>query len=200
MKDGFLALYQNGERVRPENGYPVRLVLPGFEAITHIKWLRRLKAVAAPAMTRDETAKYTELQPDGKARQFTFIMGPKSLITAPSPGMKLHGPGLYQITGIAWSGHGTVAKVEVSADGGKSYAEAELQAPVLRYCFTRFRIPWKWDGGPAILQSRITDDAGNVQPTREALVKARGTYDYFHYHAIVSWGVSPKGTISHVYV
>lgn len=200
MKDGFLALYQNGERVRPENGYPLRLVLPGFEAITHIKWLRRLKAVPAPVMTRDETAKYTELQPGGKARQFTFIMGPKSLITAPSPGMKLQGPGLYQITGIAWSGHGTVAKVEVSADGGKSYAEAELQAPVLRHCFTRFRIPWKWDGGPAVLQSRITDDAGNVQPTREALVKLRGTYDYFHYYAIVSWGISPEGTISHVYV
>ena len=200
MKDGFIALYQNGERVRPENGYPMRLVLPGFEAITHVKWLRRLKAVTAPLQTRDETAKYTELQPGGKARQFTFIMGVKSLITAPSPGMKMSGPGLYQITGLAWSGHGRVAKVEVSADGGKSYAEAELQEPVLPHCFTRFRSPWKWDGGPAILQSRITDEAGNVQPTREALVKLRGTYDYFHYHAIVSWGVSADGSIAHVYV
>ncbi len=200
VNDGFIALYQNGERVRPENGYPLRLVLPGFEAITHVKWLRRLKAVAAPVMTRDETAKYTELQPGGKARQFTFIMGAKSLITAPSPGMRLAGPGLYQISGIAWSGHGKVAKVEVSADGGKSYAEAELQEPVLPYCFTRFRSPWQWDGGPAILQSRITDEAGNVQPARDALVKLRGTYDYFHYHAIVSWGVSADGSIAHVYV
>ncbi len=199
MEDGILALYQNGEKLRPENGYPMRLVLPGFEGITHIKWLRRLKAVETPAMTRDETAKYTEIQPGGKARQFTFIMDPKSLITAPSPGMKLPGAGLYQITGLAWSGHGKVAKVEVSADGGKSWADSALQEPVLKHCFTRFRIPWRWQGHEAVLQSRVTDEAGNVQPKRADLIKLRGANGYFHYTAIVSWSVSSEGSIAHVY-
>ena len=199
MEDGILALYQNGERIRPENGYPMRLVLPGLEGTTHVKWLRRLKAVAAPVMTRDETAKYTDLLKNGKARQFALVIEPKSLITAPSPGMKLPAPGLYQISGLAWSGQAKVARVEVSADGGKSWADAALQEPVLKNCFTRFRMPWKWDGKEAVLQSRITDDAGNVQPTRAALIAARSPNDYFHYNAIVSWKVSSEGTIAHVY-
>lgn len=199
MEDGILALYQNGERLRPENGYPMRLVLPGFEGSTHVKWVRRLKAAKAPAMTRDETSKYTDILKSGKARQFAFVIEPKSLITAPSPGMKLSGPGLYQISGLAWTGHGKVAKVEVSADGGKTWGEAALQEPVLDYCFTRFRMAWRWDGGEAVLQSRITDDRGNVQPARAALIAARSPNDYFHYNAIVSWGVSPEGTIAHVY-
>ncbi|MGB8275957.1 MAG: sulfite dehydrogenase [Alphaproteobacteria bacterium] len=199
-EDGILALYQNGERLRPENGYPMRLVLPGFEAITHVKWLRRLEAVKEPVMTRDETAKYTELVPGGKARQFTFVMDAKSLITAPSPGMVLPAPGLYQVTGLAWTGRGKIARVEVSADGGKSWAEAALQEPVLRHCFTRFRIPWRWDGQPAVLQSRTVDETGYVQPTRADLVALRGTAGYFHYNAIVSWSVSEDGDIRHVYV
>lgn len=199
LEDGMLALYQNGERLRPENGYPMRLVLPGFEAITHIKWVRRLKAVTSPVMTRDETAKYTEIMPDGKARQFTFVMDAKSFITAPSPGMLLPRPGLYQITGLAWSGRGKIARVDVSADGGRSWAEAALQEPVLRHCFTRFRLPWKWDGRHAILQSRAVDETGYVQPTRERLVALRGTHGYFHYNAIVSWSVSQEGEIRHVY-
>jgi sulfane dehydrogenase subunit SoxC len=199
LEDGMLALYQNGERLRPENGYPMRLVLPGFEAITHIKWVRRLKAVTSPVMTRDETAKYTEIMPDGKARQFTFVMDAKSFITAPSPGMLLPRPGLYQMTGLAWSGRGKIARVDVSADGGRSWAEAALQEPVLRHCFTRFRLPWKWDGRHAILQSRAVDETGYVQPTRERLVALRGTHGYFHYNAIVSWSVSQEGEIRHVY-
>jgi len=199
MKDGILALYQNGEKLRPENGYPMRLVLPGFEGTSHVKWVRRLKAVESPVMTRDETSKYTDLLRSGKARQFVFVIEPKSLIISPSPGMNLPAAGLYQISGLAWSGHGKVAKVEVSADGGKSWAEAALQEPVLDYCFTRFRMPWRWDGGEAVLQSRITDEQGNVQPTRKALLAERSPYDYFHYNAIVSWAVSSEGRISHVY-
>jgi sulfane dehydrogenase subunit SoxC len=199
MEDGILALYQNGEKLRPENGYPMRLVLPGFEGTSHVKWLRRLKAVEEPVMTRDETSKYTDLLRNGKARQFVFVIEPKSLIVSPSPGMKLPTPGLYQVSGLAWSGHGKVAKVEVSADAGKSWSEAALQEPVLRHCFTRFRMPWRWDGKPAVLQSRVTDEKGNVQPTREALLKERSEFDYFHYNAILSWAVSAEGTIAHVY-
>jgi sulfane dehydrogenase subunit SoxC len=199
MEDGILALYQNGEKLRPENGYPMRLVLPGFEGTSHVKWLRRLKAVEEPVMTRDETSKYTDLLKNGKARQFVFVIEPKSLIVSPSPGMKLPTPGLYQVSGLAWSGHGKVAKVEVSADAGKSWSEAALQEPVLRHCFTRFRMPWRWDGKPAVLQSRVTDEKGNVQPTREALLKERSEFDYFHYNAILSWAVSAEGTIAHVY-
>lgn len=199
-EDGILALYQNGERLRPENGYPMRLVLPGFEAITHVKWLRRLEGIRTPMMTREETAQYTEILPSGKAQQFTFFMEAKSFITAPSPGMVLPEPGLYQITGLAWSGRGRIKRVDVSADGGKSYAPAELQEPVLPYCFTRFRLPWRWSGAPAILQSRAVDETGYVQPTRAKLIAQRGTNGYFRYNAIVSWGVSKEGEIRHVYV
>ena len=200
FEDAIVALYQNGERVRPENGYPMRLVLPGWEGITHIKWLHRLKAVAAPMMMRDETAKYTELQPGGKARMFTFVMEAKSLITSPSPGMHLPRPGLYEISGLAWSGSGRIARVEVSADGGESWAEAALQEPVLPRCFTRFRMPWRWDGGPATIMSRAVDETGYVQPSRKELVAKRGVHGYFHYNAVVSWRVSSGGDISHVYV
>lgn len=197
--DAILALYQNGECLRPENGYPLRLLLPGWEGVTQVKWLRRLEATDQPAMTRNETAKYTELQPDGKARQFTFIMEAKSLITHPSPGYRLQGPGLYQISGLAWSGRGRVKKVEVSADGGKSWAEAELQEPVQTQCFTRFRIPWHWDGGKTTLISRVLDNTGYMQPEREKLVHERGRNGYFHYNAQVAWGVDTEGHLIHVY-
>lgn len=199
MDDAIVALYQNGERIRPENGYPMRLIIPGWEGVTHVKWLRRLELTDQPVMARNETAKYTELLPSGKARQFTFIMDAKSLITSPSPGLKLHGPEVYEIKGLAWSGRGKITKVEVSADGGKSWADAALQEPVLSRCFTRFRIPWKWDGGPAILKSRATDETGYVQPERNILVQERGRNGYFHYNAIVSWAVNDSGSVRHVY-
>lgn len=199
LDDALIALYQNGERLRPEQGYPLRLLLPGWEGITNIKWLRRLKAVRKPAMTRDETAKYTELMPDGSARQFTFVMEAKSLITSPSLGYHMQGPGVYQVSGLAWSGRGRIHRVEVSADGGASWAEAHLDEPVLPRCFTRFRIPWRWDGGRAVLQSRATDETGYVQPDRETLVRERGRHGYFHYNAIVSWEVTPEGYLHHVY-
>lgn len=199
MDDAMLAVYQNGERLRPENGYPLRLVLPGWEGVLNVKWLRRLHAADQPVMARNETAKYTELQPDGMARQFTFFMEAKSLITHPSPGHKLEGPGLHQVSGLAWSGRGRIVRVEVSADGGKSWAEAALQEPVLSKSFTRFRIPWRWDGSSAILKSRAADETGYVQPERAALVSQRGRNGYYHYNAIVSWAVAADGSLSHVY-
>jgi sulfane dehydrogenase subunit SoxC len=199
LDDCILALYQNGERIRPENGYPLRLIAPGWEGVVNVKWLRRLRLTDRPAMARNETSKYTELLPSGKARQFTFVMEAKSLITHPSPGQTMQGPGLYQISGLAWSGRGKIVKVEVSADGGKTWAEAELQEPVLSKCFTPFRIPWQWNGLTAILKSRAFDETGYRQPERTELLAERGENAYFHYNAIVSWAVEPDGSICHVY-
>lgn len=199
LEDALIALYQNGERIRPENGYPMRLILPGWEAVLNVKWLRRLQATKEPVMARNETAKYTELLPSGKAHQFSFVMEAKSLITHPSPGHQLHGPGLYPISGLAWSGRGRITKVEVSADAGKTWAQAHLCEPVLSKSFTRFRLPWRWNGGPQILKSRATDETGYCQPERKQLISERGRHGYFHYNAIVAWSVNPEGQITHVY-
>ncbi len=201
LDDTLLALYQNGERLRPENGYPLRLILPGWEGITHVKWLRQLQFVDTPAMTRDETAAYTDLMPDGRARQFSFEMQAKSIITSPSVGMTLpDNPGVYQVTGLAWSGRGKISKVDVSADGGQSWVEAQLQQPVLSKAFTRFSLPWQWQGHYAVLQSRATDETGYVQPDRKTLLADRGKHGFYHFNAIISWEVSEDGNISHVYV
>ncbi len=199
MDDAFLALYQNGERIRPENGYPLRLIVPGWEGVLNVKWLRRLKISNRPVMARNETSRYTELLPSGKARMFTFFIEAKSLITSPSAHMLLKQPGLYQITGLAWSGRGKISKVEVSADGGDSWAEAELQEPVLDRAFTRFRLPWQWDGQVTVLKSRATDETGYVQPERSELVNNRGRHGFFHYNAITNWQVDKDGFVSHVY-
>lgn len=199
MDDAMIALYQNGERVRPSNGYPMRLLLPGWEGNMNVKWLRRIKLTEGPTMTKDETSKYTVLLPSGKALQFVFPLEAKSMITHPSPGLTMRGPGLYEISGLAWSGYGKVAKVEVSADGGKSWGEAALSEPVLSKALTRFRMPWRWNGGPAVLQSRTTDDSGYVQPTREQLIALRGDRGQFHANMITSWGISGNGEVKHVY-
>src|SRR5258705_10420393 len=166
MDDAMLALYQNGERLRPENGYPVRLFLPGYEGNMSVKWLRRIKVTDTPTMTKDETSKYTDLQADGKSLMFTYPMEVKSVITRPAPGLKMTGQGLYELSGIAWSGRGKIRKVDVSADGGQTWAEAVLSGPVLGYALTRFRIAWKGNGAPAGVKGRATEDAGRVQPTR----------------------------------
>jgi sulfane dehydrogenase subunit SoxC len=200
LDDVMIALYQNGERLRPENGYPMRLVVPGWEGNTNVKWLRRLKITAQPVMTKDETSKYTDLLPDGRALQFTFPMAVKSVITSPSGGLQMQGPGLYQISGIAWSAAGRVRRVEVSADGGKSWAPAALSAPVLPKALTRFRLAWRWNGGPAVLMSRAIDETGAVQPARDALLRERGAAYRYHYHAIQSWAVSATGEVRNVYV
>ena len=199
LDDAMLALYQNGERLRPENGYPVRLFLPGWEGNMSVKWLRRVKVVAAPIMTKDETSRYTDLQADGKSLMFTYPMQVKSVITRPSHGMTLGGAGLYEITGIAWSGDGTIRKVEVTTDGGKTWTEAPLVAPVLPRAVTRFRLPWKWDGGATVLKSRATDDTGAAQPERDRFIADHGHNAIFHFHAVQAWSVAANGAVKHVY-
>jgi sulfane dehydrogenase subunit SoxC len=208
MDDAMIALYQNGERIMPGNGYPMRLLLPGYEGNMQVKFLRRIKLVEEPAMSMYESRTYSQILPDGKAYRFYFLQEVKSYITSPSHGATLRDPGLYEISGIAYSGTGRIEKVLVSADGGKSWAPAALQEPVLSKAFTRFRMPWRWDGGPAILQSRAWDEAGNVQPTREQFVAVRGElkakppvlgFGNQHFNAITSWGVGSKGEIKHVY-
>jgi sulfane dehydrogenase subunit SoxC len=199
MDDALVCLYQNGERVRPSNGYPIRLLLPGFEGNMNVKWLRRLKLTEAPVMAKDETSKYTVLLPDGKAWQFVFPMEVKSIITYPSPGLALRGAGFYEVAGLAWSGQGRIRQVEVSADGGNSWAPAALQEPVLPKALTRFRAPWQWSGGPAILQSRATDDTGRMQPTRAQFVAERGLRGQYHYNAISSWRIDDKGEASNAF-
>jgi sulfane dehydrogenase subunit SoxC len=195
MNDVLLAYGQNGEAIRPEQGYPLRLFVPGWEGNISIKWLRRVKVVDQPYMTREETSKYTDLMPDGKARQFTFEMDPKSLITYPSGGHKLASPGFYEISGLAWSGRGAIRKVEVSVDAGRTWRDAQLQSPVLPIAFTRFRLGWKWDGSEAVLQSRCTDEHGDVQPALADLVKARGDHWGYHFNPIQSWKVAADGSV-----
>jgi sulfane dehydrogenase subunit SoxC len=199
MDDALVALFQNGERVRPANGYPMRLLLPGYEGNMNVKWLRRIMLTEAPTMTKDETSKYTITLADGKSLQFIFPVEGKSVITHPSPGLAMKEPGLYEISGIAWSGYGKIAKVEISADGGRSWAQAALQEPVLSKAVTRFRLPWRWNGGPAVLQSRAVDDTGYVQPTREQMIASRGNRTIYHSNAITTWSVSDKGEVKHAY-
>jgi len=150
-------------------------------------------------MTKDETSRYTDLQANGKSLMFTFPMEVKSVITKPSPGLSLKRPGFYEVSGIAWSGTGVIKKVEVSADGGKSWTEAALSEPVLARALTRFRIPWKWDGSPAILKSRAIDSTGEVQPAREKLVAEHGNNVIFHYNAIQAWSIEATGEVKNVY-
>ncbi len=199
MGDAILAYAQNGEALRPEQGYPLRLLLPGFEGNTHIKWLRRLEVSDKPFMTREETSKYTDLMPDGSARQFSLEMEAKSVITFPSGAMKLPRAGFYEVTGIAWSGRGKIAKVEVSADGGATWQEATLDSPVLDKCHTRFRLPWTWTGEEAVLQSRAVDETGYQQPTLEQLVEVRGLKSVYHLNAIQSWHIAPDGEVTNVH-
>ena len=199
MDDAMIALYQNGEAIRPEQGFPMRLLLPGFEGNMNVKWLRRLNVIDAPVDARDETSHYTELMPSGKARQFMFAMAAKSIIVKPSLGITMKGAGLYEISGLAWSGAGRVSKVEVSADGGKTWALAALTGPVLPKAVTRFRMPWHWDGRPSTLMSRATDEAGDTQPTRAAWVAQFAPGQGYHNNGIQSWGVEADGTVKNVY-
>ena len=208
--DALVALFQNGERIMPGNGYPMRLLLPGYEGNMNTKFLRRIKVINQPAMTFYETRNYSPLLPDGKAYRFYFVNEVKSFITAPSFGYTLKGPGFYEISGIAYSGSGAITKVAISADGGKSWAEAALDGPVVPKAFTRFRMPWRWDGQPVVLTSRAWDDSGAVQPLRAEFIAARGqskepvksplAFPNNHYNSLTSWGVDAKGEIKNVYV
>jgi sulfane dehydrogenase subunit SoxC len=199
MEDAMLVYAQNGEMLRPEQGYPLRLLLPGYEGNMNVKWLRRLKVGDAPFQTREETSKYTDLMADGSAAQFTFEMDVKSVITSPSAGQKISERGFHEITGLAWSGRGKIRRVEVSADGGRIWREAQLDGPVLFRALTRFRCPWSWEGGEHILQSRALDESGQVQPTRAQLVAERGLNSSYHYNAIQSWKVSATGEVTNVH-
>lgn len=198
LDDCLLAYGQNGEALRPEQGYPLRLLTPGYEGNVNVKWLRVLKATAGPSHARDETSKYTDLMPDGSARQFTFDMDAKSVITTPSGGQKLPGPGFLEIRGLAWSGRGRIEKVEVSTDGGSSWQEAELQEPRLPKAFTRFRLPWRWEGGEGGLVCRAMDETGYLQPTVDELVAVRGTDSSYHNNGIKTWKIQPDGSVSSV--
>jgi sulfane dehydrogenase subunit SoxC len=198
--DALIVYGQNGEALRPEQGYPVRLLLPGFEGNMQVKWLRRLELGDKPWYTREETSKYTDLMPDGRARAFSFFMEAKSVITYPASSHTLRGPGFYEISGVAWSGYGRVARVDVSTDGGDNWQPARLQEPILPKALTRFRLGWEWNGGPALLQSRVMDESGYVQPTHDQLVRARGTESVYHYNAIYTWQIAPNGEIVNVHV
>lgn len=196
MEDTLIAWGQNGEPLRPEQGYPLRALVPGWEGNISVKWLRRIQAVEEPHMVRDETSHYTDSLPDGTARIFTFMMEAKSLITYPSGGQKMKAPGFCEITGLAWSGRGKIRRVEVSTDGGRTWRDADLQEPRLDKAFTRFRLPWTWDGAETELQSRCTDESGYVQPLREALVEARGLNSQYHCNAIKAWRIAPDGSVT----
>jgi sulfane dehydrogenase subunit SoxC len=198
LQDAVLCYGQNGEALRPEQGYPLRLLLPGWEGNTHIKWLRRLQVSDKPFMTREETSKYTDLMADGIARQFVFTMDAKSVITFPSPEMKLPGAGFYEIGGLAWSGRGRVRAVEVSVNGGVEWYPATLGEAPEPMCTVRFSFPWRWDGKPAAIASRCIDETGYVQPAHGDLVKLRGTNFYYHYNGIYGWSVAADGSVAHV--
>lgn len=198
LDEALVCYAQNGEPLRPEQGYPLRLVIPGWEGNTCIKWLRRLKLGRAPFMTREETSHYTDLMPDGTARQFTMVMEAKSVITFPSGGQRIQ-PGFLEIRGLAWSGRGRITEVEVSVDGGRSWQRAALQDPVLPKCHTRFSLPWRWSGEDVVLQSRCQDETGYRQPDHAALVAVRGTNSFYHYNAIQSWQIAADGNVSHAH-
>ena len=200
LDDAMIALYQNGERLRPEQGYPVRLLLPGWEGNMNVKWLRRVKLTEGPTHTKDETSKYSDPTPDGKARQFTFEMGVKSVITRPSIGMKMEGTGLYEITGLAWSGAGKIRRVDVSLDGGMNWREAVLQEPIFSKSVTRFRLPWEWNGARVALQSRALDEKGNVQPARASWLPQYMPQQRYHNNSIQTWAIEADGGVSNVYL
>ena len=200
MDDTLVAYAQNGEPVRPQQGYPLRLVVPGWEAIRAVKWLTRINVVDRPYMAWHESGNNADTIPNGKGLWFRFELGPKAVITRPSGGQRLPGPGFHEITGLAWTGGGAVRRVDVSTDGGRTYKEAELQQPVLRYAHTRFRFPWRWNGEEAVLQARCTDERGEVQPTIAEAAKNLGvTTDYFyqadHFNGIQPWKVNRDGSV-----
>jgi sulfane dehydrogenase subunit SoxC len=197
--DDCLVVYaQNGEALRREQGYPLRLVVPGWEGNVNVKWLRRIKIGDQPWFSREETSKYTDLMPDGTARGFTWVIDAKSVITFPCPEKPVQSPGLYEIRGLAWSGNGRVRRVDVSFDGGVNWQAAELKEPVLPKALTCFTIAWRWEGQPALLESRAIDETGYVQPTIAQLRKVRGSNSIYHNNSIQTWHVKPDGSVHDV--
>lgn len=195
LDDALVAYGQNGEALRPAQGYPIRLLLPGFEGNMNVKWLRRLKLGAEPFMTRWETAKYSDPLPNGTARIFSFTMDAKSIITFPAHPHAVAERGWWPITGLAWTGRGRITRVDVSTDAGKSWRAATLQEPVLSRAHTRFHHMWRWDGRETVLLSRATDETGYTQPSHAEFVKVRGTGTDYHYNFIRAWRVKADGTV-----
>jgi sulfane dehydrogenase subunit SoxC len=201
MDDCLVAFKMNGEALRPEQGYPVRLVVPGWEGNMWVKWLRRIEVGDEPWHTREETSKYTDLLENGVARRFTWEMDAKSVITNPSPQAPLkHSKGPTVITGVAWSGRGTIERVDVSLDGGRNWRTARIDGPSLSKSLHRFYFDFDWDGKPLLLQSRAIDSTGYVQPTKDALRKVRGTNSIYHNNGIQTWHVRENGTVENVEV
>lgn len=193
-----VAYGQNGEMLRPENGYPLRLVVPGIQGVSWVKYLRRIEVGDKPYATKDEAIHYLDMMPDGMMRQYSGLQECKSVVTTPSGGQVLLDQGFYNITGLAWSGKGKVKKVDVSVDGGRNWRQARLETPVLSKALTRFNLDWVWDGKPTIIQSRATDETGYVQPTYQQLRAARGTRSIYHNNAIQSWLVQESGEVKNV--
>lgn len=199
LDDCLVAFAMNGEALRAEQGYPVRLVVPGWEGNMWIKWLRRLEVGDKPWYHREETSKYTDLMPDGRAREFTFEMDAKSVITNPSPQAPItHGPGPMVLTGLAWSGRGTIPRVDVTIDGGKNWVQARMDGPALPKSVRRFYYDFVWDGKPMLLQSRAHDSTGYIQPTKDALRAVRGTNSIYHNNGIQTWYVDEEGAAENV--
>ena len=196
--DALLAYAQNGEMLRPEQGYPLRLIVPGCEGSTNIKWLRRLKLVAQPVYSREETAEYSQVLPNGTIRIFDFVMGVKSVITSPSPGDRLRS-GSNVVRGLAWSGSGTIQRVDVSTDGGRTWAPALLSGTPSPKSLTAFALPFEWEAGrPMTVMSRAGDDARNTQPSLDAIIAERGDRLRYHVNAIARWSIAPDGAVSNL--
>lgn len=198
MDDVIVAWGMNGEMLRPENGYPLRLVVPGMQGVSWVKWLRRIEVGDQPWATKDESIQYIDLMPDGTHRQYTSIQECKSVITSPSGGQQLLSKGAFNVTGLAWSGRGKITRVDVSFDGGRQWRSARLEGPIQNKALTRFNIDWIWDGTEAILQSRAVDDTGYVQPTIAQLRQVRGSRSTYHNNAIQSWHVAASGEVLNV--
>ena len=195
-----LAYGQNGEMLRPENGYPLRLVVPGVQGVSWIKYLRRIEVGDKPYGTKDETIHYVDLMPGGLHRQYSSTQEVKSVVTTPSGGQVLLDKGFYNVSGLAWSGRGKIAKVDVSVDGGRHWRPARLEGPVMAKCLTRFSIDWAWDGKSALIQSRATDETGYVQPTYQQLRAVRGKRSIYHNNAIQTWLVQESGEVKNVHL
>ena len=193
-----VAYGQNGEMLRPENGYPLRLVAPGLQGVSWVKYLRRIELGDKPYGSKDETLHYIDLMPDGQHRQYTSIQECKSVVTTPSGGQALLNTGFYNITGLAWSGRGKVKKVDVSVDGGRNWRPARLESPVLSKCLTRFNLDWAWDGKPALIQSRAMDDTGYVQPSYRQTRAVRGSRSIYHNNSIQTWLAQENGEVKNV--
>ena len=194
--DALVVWGQNGEPLRPEQGYPLRLLLPGWEGNINVKWLRRLEVGTRPWATRWETSKYTDPLPNGTARQYSFVLDSKSLITSPCAPATLSVKGWRSVSGLAWSGRGAIVMVEVSVDGGRSWHKAELTGPALTKACVGFQYMWNWTGAAATLLSRATDETGYVQPTRAELLKVRGPGTDYHFNQIVGWSVGTDGAMT----